>query len=97
MRTDPSRPSGEATRGGRPRFAVSVGVEPGARPDPVLVDDAQRAEAHVLGIVIVAEREGVAAVEPSEVGDAALLGGSDGDHGGLLGLVDCRTRNIAML
>src|SRR6185295_15245453 len=53
--------------------AVSVGVEPAARPHPVLVDHAQRAEAHMLRVVVVAEGEAVPAVEPAEVGDAALL------------------------
>ena len=33
--------------------------------DAVFVDDAQRAEAHVPLVVIVGEREGVAAVEPA--------------------------------
>ena len=35
------------------------------------------AEAHVRGVVVVAEREGVAAVEPAPVGAAALAGGSN--------------------
>ena len=51
---------------------MPVGVEARAGPHAILVDHAQRAEAHVVGVVIVAEREGVAAVQPAEIGDAAL-------------------------
>src|SRR5580658_11370918 len=38
----------------------------------------------MLRIVIVAEREGMTAVQPSEIGGAALRGGSHRDHGQLL-------------
>src|SRR5262249_30985188 len=61
--------------------AMAVGVEAAARLHAILVDDAQRAEAHVLGIVIMAEREAMAAVQPAVVGDAALAGASNSDHG----------------
>src|SRR5258705_4847908 len=69
--------------------AMPMGVESAAGLDPVLVDDPQGTEAHVLGIVILAEREGVAAVQPSEVGDAPFLAVSDGNHGDLLGVDFC--------
>ena len=35
--------------------AVSMGVEARPRSDPVLVDDSQRPEPHVIGIVVMAE------------------------------------------
>src|SRR5271155_4715838 len=59
---------------------VSMGTEslPGAYP--ILVDHPQRPEAHVSRIVIVTERECVPAVEPSQIGGAALCGVSYVDH-----------------
>src|SRR5229473_2254828 len=62
---------------------VPVGVESGAGADPILIDHAQRAEAHLFRIVVIAEREGVAAVQPSEIGGSPLRGGPHGDHGTL--------------
>ena len=41
------------------------------RRDAVLVDDAERAEAHVVGVVVVRERERVVRVEPPVLGVAA--------------------------
>ena len=46
--------------------AVGVGRKAAARRDAILVDDAQRPEADVLGIVVMAEREAVFGVEPAE-------------------------------
>src|SRR6185312_6845009 len=62
--------------------AMAMRVETGAGLDAILVDDAQRAEAHMARIVIVAERKTVPAGEPAETGKAALFGGPEGDHGG---------------
>ena len=59
---------------------VSVRVEPRAGPHAILVDHPQWAKSHVLCIVM-AEREGVAAVEPAEVVGPALGGRSQSDHG----------------
>ena len=53
--------------------------------DAVLVDHAQRAEAHVLRVVVVGEREGVAAVEPAVVGVPALVAAPELDHGATIG------------
>ncbi len=64
--------------------AVAVRPEAGSGRDAVVVDHAQAAEAHVPRVVVLAERERVAAVEPAPVGLAALGGRSDGDHGFLL-------------
>src|SRR5438128_2579483 len=63
---------------------VTVRVRPEAAPgrDPVLVDHAQGAEAHVSGIVVVAEREAVAAVEPRCPRPSPLLRGAANDHEG---------------
>src|SRR5262245_127334 len=60
---------------------VTVGTEPGAGLDAIVVDHSQHPEAHVRGVVVVAERKGVAAVEPPPVGAATVLGGSNLDHG----------------
>src|SRR5262249_49804808 len=60
--------------------AVAVRAEAGARLHAVVVDHTQRAEAHVLRVVVVPEREGVAAVEPAELRAAALVRRSDLDH-----------------
>ena len=59
--------------------AVTMGVKAGAGADLVLVDDPQRAEAHMVGIVIMAEGKAVTAVEPAEIGLATLF---------------CRTKNF---
>ncbi len=60
--------------------AVRVRPEAASGRDAVLVDDPQRPEAHVLRVVIVGERERVAAVEPIEARLPALAGVPDGDH-----------------
>ena len=51
--------------------------------DAILVDHAQRAEAHVLGVVVVRERERVKRAQPAVVGVAALPGATDRDIGGV--------------
>src|SRR5262249_16750833 len=61
---------------------MAMSGERAAWPQAIFVDHAQGAEAHMLRVVIVAEGKAVPAVEPAEVGDAALRGGADGDHGG---------------
>src|SRR6204780_1349001 len=52
--------------------AMRMGGEPGAGADAILVDDAQRAKSHLLGIVVVAERERVTAVEPVDFRASAI-------------------------
>ena len=59
---------------------MAVGPEAGLRPYAILVDHAQRADAHVGGVVVVAEGEAVPGVEPAELGVEALGGGNDIDH-----------------
>ncbi|MNT22915.1 hypothetical protein D3C72_1583170 [compost metagenome] len=61
---------------------VAVGAEALAGRDAVLVDHPQHREAHVGGIVVVGEREGVVGVEPAVIGMAALVAGAKGQHGG---------------
>src|SRR6266550_6346027 len=53
---------------------VSVGAKPLSWADPVFVDDPQRSVAHVLRIVVVAERKRVPTIKPPEVGGAAISG-----------------------
>ena len=57
--------------------AVRVGAEALPGRDAVLVDHAQRAEAHVRGVVVVGERERVERAQPAVVGMAALAGATD--------------------
>src|SRR5262249_54639403 len=64
--------------------AVRVRAEAAAGGDAVVVEDAQAAEAHVLGVVVVGERERVPAVEPAEDCLSPPARGSDADHGVLL-------------
>ena len=54
--------------------AVRMCGEPTARRDAIVVDHAKRPEAHVIGIVVVAERKAVLALEPAEIGFAAVFG-----------------------
>jgi hypothetical protein len=61
--------------------AMAVRGEPGTRRHAILVDHAQRAKAHVARIVVLAERETVARLEPAKIGGAALFGGAMDDHG----------------
>ena len=60
---------------------VAVGAEAAAGLDDVLVDDAEVAEAHECGVVVFGEGEGEAGDEPATVGEAAVLGFAEGDHG----------------
>ena len=63
---------------------MAVGVEAGTGLHPVLVDDPQRAEAHMGRVVIAAEGEAVMAVEPAEIGPASLIGSAFRDHSNIL-------------
>src|SRR3954451_15622333 len=53
--------------------AVTVSAKPCTGPDPVLIDNPQRAEAHVTSVVVVTKRKGVTTVQPAEIGRAAFL------------------------
>ena len=61
--------------------AVPVRAEAGTRRDPVFVDDAQVAEAHVRRVVVVGERKTVKALEPAMIGVAAFRRFAQGQHG----------------
>lgn len=58
---------------------MRVGGETCAWGDDVLVDDAQAAEAHVGGIVVISEAESVITIQPTEIGVAAFGRSSDGE------------------
>jgi hypothetical protein len=60
--------------------AVRVGREASAGVDSVFVDDSQMTEAHVLWIVVVAERKRMAAVQPIGSGASPLIAASNSDH-----------------
>ena len=59
--------------------AVRVSGEAAAGSDVVFVDDAQATEAHVGGVVVIGEGEGVMGFEPAMVGVAAFGGAADGE------------------
>src|SRR5687767_13263939 len=56
--------------------AVAVRAEAFPRLHAIFIDDAQRPIAHVARIVVIREGEGVTAVEPTELGAAAVVGTS---------------------
>src|SRR6266513_6455346 len=60
--------------------AMSMSPEALAWADPVFIDHPQCPEAHLLWIVIVAERERVPAVEPPEIGSPTFCRVSYADH-----------------
>src|SRR5512132_912440 len=61
---------------------VPMRLETSAWLNAILVDHAQDAEAHMLRIIVLAEGEGMPAVEPTEIGYAARFGRTEGDgHG----------------
>src|SRR4051812_14885769 len=70
-------------------FHVAMGMrrETGAALDPVFVDDPQGPEAFIGRVVIIAEGEGVAGLQPVYVGLAAVFGTPDGDHFRFLSMV----------
>lgn len=53
-------------------FPMRMIGETGARCDDVLVDHTQAAEAHVGGIVVIREAEGVIAIQPTVIGVTAF-------------------------
>src|SRR5579859_3121096 len=69
---------------------MTVAREPFARLDPILVDNAQLAKAHVLAVVILCEGKRVATIQPIEPGNSAGLRLSYRDHLGLLAFFDAR-------
>ena len=62
-------------------IAVAMGSETVGRRHAVVVDDQQVRKALLVRIAVVAEREGVARLQPAVVGDASLLGAADIEHG----------------
>jgi len=64
--------------------AVAVGAKAGAGRDPVFVDHAQIAPAHVRRVVVVGKRKRVVALQPAVIG-VATFGAAADVHGALLG------------
>lgn len=56
-----------------------MGGKAAAGSDVILVDDAEGAEAHVSGVVVVGEGEGVVGFEPAVVGVATFSGTANGE------------------
>src|ERR1700757_549355 len=63
---------------------VAMWGEPGARNDPILIDDTQASKTHLRRIAIVCEGKSVAAIQPSGAGLAACHAIPKGDHATLL-------------
>jgi hypothetical protein len=59
---------------------MRVRGKPVARADAVVVEHPERTEAHVRRVVVLAEREAVAAVEPPKIRAATFRGGTTNDH-----------------
>src|SRR5262249_33552138 len=62
-------------------IAVRMRVEPAGRPDEIVVDHPQRPEAVPLRVVVLDERKGVVAIQPSDPGSGALGSRSQSQHG----------------
>ena len=64
-------------------FHIAMGVsgKSTAPGDDIVIDDAQTAESHVGGVVVIGEGKGEPALEPAVVGVAAVRGFAEGDHG----------------
>src|SRR3954466_2450049 len=58
-----------------------MGAESASGRHAILIDDAEAAETHVRGIVVIGEGEGVIAVEPAVLGMAPLVAFAEGKHG----------------
>lgn len=59
---------------------MAVRAEAAARLHAILVEDTERAKAHVRGVVVVGEREGVVAVQPAVVGVTSRIGAANRKH-----------------
>jgi len=64
--------------------AVAVGAKALGRGHAVVIDHQQVREALLLKVTVVAEREGMARMQPAVVGVAALVGFADVEHGDVL-------------
>ncbi|MNH40114.1 hypothetical protein D3C79_1013830 [compost metagenome] len=62
---------------------MAVGAETLAADHLVFVDDPERAEAHIAGVVVVREREGVARGQPAMLGQATGSALADLQHDGI--------------
>src|SRR5437016_5698182 len=64
--------------------AVAMHAESLAGLHSIVVDDPQRAKAHLVRVVVIAEREGMVCVEPAVIELASVGSSPDGDHACLL-------------
>ena len=60
--------------------AVRMRAKAAAARDDVVIDDAKRAESHVLRVVIIRKRKCEMRIQPAVVDVAAFPGFADGDH-----------------
>src|SRR6185312_1784388 len=70
---------------------VGMHAEAAAGSNDVVVDDAESAEAHPFGVVVVGKAEGEVCIEPTVVGVAAFCSRAHRDHGGCY-LLDTSTQ-----
>jgi hypothetical protein len=59
---------------------MGVGRESAPGCNPVLIENAQVAEAHVLGVIISVKREGIVGIKPPMGGMTALVGMPKPNH-----------------
>ena len=60
--------------------AMAVRAEAHAGLHAILVDDAQRSEGHVRGIVVIGKREAVPGIQPAVLGMSPFQGFAQRDH-----------------
>src|SRR5436305_10170066 len=84
--------------------AMGMGREAGVGGDLVVIPDPQGAVAHIVGVVVAAEREVMFCLEPAVVGAAEFVERSEFDHGMFLcfelwicAFVRCINRNYRNL
>ncbi|MNJ75706.1 hypothetical protein D3C77_728420 [compost metagenome] len=63
---------------------MAVGAKTASGGDAVVVDDAQRAKAHMSRVVVVGEGKGVKRIQPSVVGVTPFVSAANRKHCGLL-------------
>src|SRR5580700_3075828 len=73
-------------------IAVTVHSEAHAGINTIVVDDAERSESHLGGIIVIAERKRMVRVEPAMIKMAALIRSSNLEYGDLR--LFCRQRKL---
>ena len=61
---------------------MSVGTEPAARRDSIVINDSQRSKSHTIGVLKMPKGKGVPAIESAEVRMATKMTLVKGAYGG---------------